>query len=186
MHIILPLPINADTHFTYPQRDGGLSQPPARLGQEWVLNPGPVTWWSTALPTELSQMLGFCLAVCTFGDVNKTPICLCIPCMYVHPLIHLYAPVYPLHLYAPLCPYNPYICICPSPYNSICLYTSINPYAHTSIHPYICTPPIDLYAPYIYTSPYICTFSHMSVWSHVCAPHMSMSPYICMCSHTSV
>ena len=39
---------------TYPQRDGGLSQPPARMSQEWVLNPRPVTWWSTALPTELS------------------------------------------------------------------------------------------------------------------------------------
>ena len=25
---------------TYPQRDGGLSQPPARMSQEWVLNPG--------------------------------------------------------------------------------------------------------------------------------------------------
>ena len=43
MHIIPPLTINAGTHFTYPQRDGGLSQPPARLSWEWVLNPGPVT-----------------------------------------------------------------------------------------------------------------------------------------------
>ena len=44
----------AGTHFTYPQWDGGLSQPPARLSWEWVLNPGPVTWQSTALPTELT------------------------------------------------------------------------------------------------------------------------------------
>ena len=45
----------AGTHFTYPQRDGGLSQPPARLSWEWVLNPGPVTWQSAALPTELTR-----------------------------------------------------------------------------------------------------------------------------------
>ena len=37
---------------TYPQRDGGLSQPPARMSQEWVLNPGPVTWRSAALPSR--------------------------------------------------------------------------------------------------------------------------------------
>ena len=39
MHIIPPLTINAGTRITYQQRDGGLSQPPARLSQEWVLNP---------------------------------------------------------------------------------------------------------------------------------------------------
>ena len=39
---------------TYPQRDGGLSQPPARMSQERVLNLGPVAWRSAALPTELS------------------------------------------------------------------------------------------------------------------------------------
>ena len=39
MHIIPPLTINAGTHFTYPQGDGGLSQPPATLSWEWVLNP---------------------------------------------------------------------------------------------------------------------------------------------------
>ena len=55
MHIIPPLTINASTHFTYPQGDGRLSQPPARLSQEWVLNPGPLLGRSTALPTELSQ-----------------------------------------------------------------------------------------------------------------------------------
>ena len=44
MHIIPPLTINAGTHFTYPQSDGGLSQPPARLGR------------SAALPTELSWL----------------------------------------------------------------------------------------------------------------------------------
>ena len=42
MHIIPPLTINAGTHFTYPQRDGGLSQPQAMLSWEWVLNLGPV------------------------------------------------------------------------------------------------------------------------------------------------
>ena len=42
MHIIHPLTINASTHFTYAQRDGGLSQPPARLSWEWVLNLGLV------------------------------------------------------------------------------------------------------------------------------------------------
>ena len=46
----------AGTHFTYPQRDGGLSQPMARLSWEWVLNLGPVAWPSAALPTELSQL----------------------------------------------------------------------------------------------------------------------------------
>ena len=56
MHIFPPLTINAGTHFTYPQTDGGLSQPPARLSWEWVLNLGPVTCRSTALPTELSWM----------------------------------------------------------------------------------------------------------------------------------
>ena len=45
---------------TYPQRDGGLSQPPARMSQEWVLNPGPVAWRSAALPTELSQPIELC------------------------------------------------------------------------------------------------------------------------------
>ena len=33
MHIIPPLTVTAGTHFTYPHRDGGLSQPPARLSQ---------------------------------------------------------------------------------------------------------------------------------------------------------
>ena len=42
MHIIPLLTINDGSHFTYPQRDGGLSQPPARLSWEQVLNPGPV------------------------------------------------------------------------------------------------------------------------------------------------
>ena len=55
MHIIPPLTINAGTHFTYPQRDWGLSQSPSRLSREQVLNLGPVTWQSAALPTELSQ-----------------------------------------------------------------------------------------------------------------------------------
>ena len=31
MHIIPPLTINPGTHFTYLQRDGGLSQPPAQV-----------------------------------------------------------------------------------------------------------------------------------------------------------
>ena len=57
MHIIPPLTINAGTHFTYPQGDGWLSHPPARLSQEWVLNPGPLTGKSAALPTELSQLI---------------------------------------------------------------------------------------------------------------------------------
>ena len=55
MHIIPPLTITAGTHFIYPQRDGGLSQHPARLSQEWVLNLGPHMGRSAALPTELSQ-----------------------------------------------------------------------------------------------------------------------------------
>ena len=55
MHIIPPLIITASTHFTYPQRHGGLSQTPARLSQEQVLNLGPQVGRSTALPTELSQ-----------------------------------------------------------------------------------------------------------------------------------
>ena len=46
---VLSYPLFAGTHFTYPQWDGGLSQPPARLGREWVLNLGPVAWQSTAL-----------------------------------------------------------------------------------------------------------------------------------------
>ena len=41
--------------FTYLQRDGWLSQPPARLSWELVLNLGPVKWQSAALLTELSQ-----------------------------------------------------------------------------------------------------------------------------------
>ena len=44
----------AGTHFTYPQRDGGLSQPPAMLSLDQVLNLGPVTRQSAALPTELT------------------------------------------------------------------------------------------------------------------------------------
>ena len=35
----------------------GLSQPPARLSWEWVLNPRPIALWSGALPTELSQQI---------------------------------------------------------------------------------------------------------------------------------
>ena len=54
--LMLFYPMLAGTHFTYPQRDGGLSQPQARLSQEWVLNLGSVAWHSTALPTELSQL----------------------------------------------------------------------------------------------------------------------------------
>ena len=60
MHIIPPLTINAGILFTYPQRDGGLSQPPARLSREWVLNPGPLTGRSDALPTELSWPIRRC------------------------------------------------------------------------------------------------------------------------------
>ena len=56
MHIIPPLTIYASTHFIYPPREGGLSQPLARLSQEWVLNLGPLTGRSTALTTELSQL----------------------------------------------------------------------------------------------------------------------------------
>ena len=56
MHIIPPLTINVGIHFTYPQKDGELSQPPVRLGWEQVLNPGPVARWSAALPTELSWL----------------------------------------------------------------------------------------------------------------------------------
>ena len=55
MHITPPLTINDGTHFIYPQRDGGLSQPPARLSQEQVLNLGSLMGRITALPTELSQ-----------------------------------------------------------------------------------------------------------------------------------
>ena len=50
MHIIHPLTINAGTHFTYPQGDGGLSQ-------EWVLNLGPLAGRPAALPTELSWLI---------------------------------------------------------------------------------------------------------------------------------
>ena len=57
MHIIPPLIINAGTHFTYPQRDGGLSQYSARLSQEWALNQGPHVGRSTSLPTDLSQLI---------------------------------------------------------------------------------------------------------------------------------
>ena len=57
MHIIPPLTINAGTHFTYPQGDGGFSQPQAGLSQEWVLNQRPLMGRSTALPTELSWLL---------------------------------------------------------------------------------------------------------------------------------
>ena len=56
-HIIHPLTTNAATHFTYPQRDGGLSQLPARLSPKWVLNPEPVMERSTVLPTELTWVL---------------------------------------------------------------------------------------------------------------------------------
>ena len=54
-HIIPPLTINAGTQFTYPHRDGGLSQHLATFTQEWVLNLGPHTGRSTVLSTELSQ-----------------------------------------------------------------------------------------------------------------------------------
>ena len=60
MRIIPPLTINAGTHFTYPQGDGELSQPPARLSQEWVLNPEPLTGRSAGLPTELSRPISYC------------------------------------------------------------------------------------------------------------------------------
>ena len=56
IHVIPPFTISAGTHFTYPQRDGGLSQPLARLSQEWVLNPGPLSGRSAALRTELSRL----------------------------------------------------------------------------------------------------------------------------------
>ena len=53
MHIIPSLTINAGIHFTYPQGDGGLSQPPARLSEKWVLNQGLLMGRSAALPAEL-------------------------------------------------------------------------------------------------------------------------------------
>ena len=37
MHIIPPLAITAGYHFTHPQREGGLSQPQARLSHESLL-----------------------------------------------------------------------------------------------------------------------------------------------------
>ena len=41
MHIIPPLTVTTGTHFTYPQRDGGLSQCSARLCQDSVgIEPG--------------------------------------------------------------------------------------------------------------------------------------------------
>ena len=41
MYIIPPLIFTAGTHFTYPQREGGLNQPPATLSQESVgIEPG--------------------------------------------------------------------------------------------------------------------------------------------------
>ena len=52
---MLSYPMFSGTHFTYPQRDRGLSQLPARLSWEWVLNPQPLVWRPTALPTQLSQ-----------------------------------------------------------------------------------------------------------------------------------
>ena len=69
MHIISLVAITASTHFTYPQRDGGLGQPPASLSlgiepgtchmkiccTTQVLNPGPLTRRPAALPTELSR-----------------------------------------------------------------------------------------------------------------------------------
>ena len=61
MHIIPPLTISAGTHFTYPQRGGGLNQPPARLSQEWVLSLGPLRGRSTALSTELSWHYSECI-----------------------------------------------------------------------------------------------------------------------------
>ena len=51
---VLSYPMFAGTHFTYPQRDGGLSQTLAMLRQEWVLNLAHVTSQSAALQTELS------------------------------------------------------------------------------------------------------------------------------------
>ena len=58
---VLSYPMFAGTHFTYPQRDGGLSQPLARLSQEWVLNLGLVTWQSAALPTVKPIIMGMVL-----------------------------------------------------------------------------------------------------------------------------
>ena len=57
MHIIPPLTITAGTHFTYQQRDEGLSQPPPRLRQGQVLSLGPHVGRSATLPTELCQLI---------------------------------------------------------------------------------------------------------------------------------
>ena len=56
MYIIPLLTISVGTHFIYPQGDGGLRQPMARLSQEWVLNLEPLMGRSAPLPTELSWL----------------------------------------------------------------------------------------------------------------------------------
>ena len=66
MHIIPPLTINAGTHFTYPQGDGGLSQPPARLSQEWVLNLAWLFVWSIPLTTLFMY--------CKYSDLTLCPV----------------------------------------------------------------------------------------------------------------
>ena len=78
---VLSYPMFAGTHFTYPQRDGGLSQLPARLSQEWVLNSGPVTWWSAALPTELSLLGYIHTYVCMYSSMY-TWVCVFALAMY--------------------------------------------------------------------------------------------------------
>ena len=60
MHIIPPLPVTAGTHFTYPggrRMEGWVNPQPGWVRSQWVLNPGPLTWRSAALPTELSRLM---------------------------------------------------------------------------------------------------------------------------------
>ena len=49
-------PIFAGYSFYLPTKGWKAESTLARLSWEWVLNPGPLTWRSAALPTELSQL----------------------------------------------------------------------------------------------------------------------------------
>ena len=76
MHIIPPVTVTAGTHFTYPQRVGELSQPPARLSQE-----------SAGTEPETSCMKVHCSTTWAILADNTTCTYLTAHTTYVHKLL---------------------------------------------------------------------------------------------------
>ena len=89
------------------------------------------------------------------------------PCMSVHSLVHLYAPVHTPYIYMP-----PINLFAPSTYPYIC--TS----PHKSIHPFS-MPHMSVLTPYVHIPPYIHMPQYIYIPPYIYMSPMSLFPYIC-------